>query len=76
MARHTPPLQRGGKSIREFCVSYGIGRSTFNNWQRKGIGPAVTQPAGPGGRALITIESENEWKRKFTALAATIEAAE
>jgi hypothetical protein len=75
MARPTPPPKRGGKSIQEFCVSYGIGRSTFNNWRRKGLGPAVTQPV-PGGRVLITEEAEAEWKRRFTALAATIEAAE
>jgi hypothetical protein len=74
--RDGPPIPRAGKSIAEFCRSYGISRSTWNNWQKKGIGPAVTQPAGPRGRVLITEEAEAEWKRRYTTLAAVIEAAE
>jgi hypothetical protein len=70
-----PPIARAGKSIAEFCQAYGISRSTWNNWQKAGLGPAVTQPV-PGGRVLITAEAEDEWKRRHTAIAATIEAAE
>jgi hypothetical protein len=69
-----PP--RAGKTVAEFCASYTISRRTFDNWKRKGIAPAVTQPAGPGGRQVITTEAEAEWKRRFTALVAAIEAAE
>lgn len=53
-----PPDKRPAKSIAEFCDAYGINRSTFNNWRKAGIGPAVTQPI-PGGRALITEEFES-----------------
>jgi hypothetical protein len=68
-------IARAGKSIAEFCQAYGISRSTWNNWQKAGLGPAVTQPV-PGGRVLITTEAEEEWKRRHTALASIIDAAE
>ena len=68
-------LNRKGKSPAEWCRQYGISRSTFNNWKRKNIGPAVTQPAGPGGKQIITDESDADWRRAHTALAAVIEGA-
>jgi hypothetical protein len=68
-------LKRSSKSVREFCNAYHITRRTFEHWVKKGIGPAITQPAGRNGRVVITAESEDDWKRKHTALAATITAA-
>jgi hypothetical protein len=68
-------IQRAGKSISEFCRTWNIGRATFYNWRKLGLAPAVTQPAGPGGRAIITPESEEAWKRAHTSLAAVIDAA-
>jgi hypothetical protein len=70
------PLPRASKSIREFCTTYGISRSTYFKWHKAGLGPAVTQPAGPRGRVLITPESEQAWKARHTALAAVIDGAE
>jgi hypothetical protein len=66
--------RRPGKSISEFCREWNIGRATFYLWRRQGLAPAVMQPAGPGGRAFITPESEEAWKRAHTALAAVIDA--
>jgi hypothetical protein len=66
---------RAGKTIAEFCAAYTISRSTFENWRRKGIGPAVLQPGGRGGRGIITAEAEDAWKRVHSGMAAIIEAA-
>jgi hypothetical protein len=71
-----PAIARAGKSIVEFCQAWGISRRTYDNWQRKGLGPAVVQPGGPGGRAIITPQSEEAWARRHTAIAGIIEAAE
>ena len=67
---------RASKSVAEFCAAYHITRRTFEHWVQKGIGPAITQPAGRYGRIVITAESEDAWKAKHTAIAATISAAE
>jgi hypothetical protein len=69
------PFKRAGKSVAEFCAAYGISRSTFENWARKGVGPAIMQPM-PGGRKLITQEAEDQWKRTHTAITTAINAAE
>jgi hypothetical protein len=66
---------RLGKSPAEFCEAYGISRSTFEEWRRRGLGPAELQPIA-GGRIVITQEAEDAWKAKHSALAAVIDAAE
>jgi predicted short-subunit dehydrogenase-like oxidoreductase (DUF2520 family) len=71
MARSTPTLKRAGKSIAEFCIAYGVCRATFDTWRKRGLAPALTQPI-PRGRAVITQESEEAWKRQHTALANVI----
>jgi hypothetical protein len=65
-----------GKTISEFCLAYRISRRTFENWRKRGIGPAVTQPAGPGGWGFITLENELAWVRAHSSVAAAIQAAE
>jgi len=69
--------KRLGKSVDEFCRAYGISRSTFENWRRcdPPLGPVELQPI-PGGRIIITEEAEAEWKKRHTAIAHAIEAAE
>jgi hypothetical protein len=74
--KKTGPALRAGKTIAEFCRAYGFSRRTFDNWRKKGIGPAVTQPAGPGGWGLITPENEDAWLRAHSRVTAVIEAAE
>jgi hypothetical protein len=70
------PVERKGKTPDEFCQVYGIARRTFEKWKAKGLAPAVLQPGGPHGWQLITQESEDEWRRRHTTVAATISAAE
>jgi len=72
----TDKLARASKSVAQFCADYHITRRTFEHWVARGIGPAITQPAGRYGRIVITQESEDAWKAKHTAIAATISAAE
>jgi hypothetical protein len=64
-----------GKTISQFCRDWDIGRATFYLWKKQGLAPAVTQPAGPRGRVIITPESEEAWKRAHTSLAGVIAAA-
>jgi hypothetical protein len=56
-----------GKTDREFCVDYNIANRTFYRWKQAGIAPAVTQPAGPGGRVILTREAEDEGRRLRSA---------
>jgi hypothetical protein len=65
-----------GKTVDEFCAAYDVSPATFYRWKLQGNAPAVWQPGGPGGRQIITPESEDAWKRAHTALAAAIDAAE
>lgn len=65
--RATPAL---GKTPAQFRTDWGIARSTWDDWKRRGLAPAVTQPAGPGGRQIITAENEMEWARRHTVGAA------
>ena len=67
-ARGPPAIPRAGKSVAEFCAAYNISRSTFDNWQRRGVGPAVLQPI-PGGRKIITNAAEEAWLRERAGLA-------
>jgi hypothetical protein len=67
--RREAHYERRGKSPAEFCATYGISRSTYEEWQRRGIGPAVLQPI-PGGRVIITDQAEADWLAKRTAFAA------
>jgi hypothetical protein len=69
-------VNRAGKTIAEFCSDWDIGRATFYLWKKQGLAPAVTQPAGPGGRVIITPESEAQWKARHTARTTAIDAAE
>jgi hypothetical protein len=68
-------INRAGKSIAEFCRDWNIGRATYYLWRKQGLAPAVTQPAGPRGRAIITPESEAAWAARHTSLAAAVEPA-
>jgi hypothetical protein len=70
------PAERGGLTVTEFCQKYGLARRTYEKWKARGLAPAVLQPGGPRGWQLITAEAEAEWRRKHTAPAAVIEAAE
>src|SRR5215470_6923393 len=67
-ARSSPPSERPNKTIAEFCRAWDISEATFFNWRKDGRAPALTQPI-PGGRAMITPESEKAWAEKFTAVA-------
>jgi hypothetical protein len=71
----SPEVPRAGKSPAEFCAAYGISRSTFEDWRRRGLGPAELQPI-PGGRIIITEEAETAWKAKATSLAAAVVPAQ
>jgi len=71
----TPKPKRLGKSVDEFRAAYGVSRSTFETWRRQGLGPAEIQPV-KGGRIIISEEAELQWKARFSAIAATISAAE
>jgi hypothetical protein len=71
-----PAIARAGKSISEFCQAWNISRRTFDNWRKRGLAPGVVQPGGPGGRAIITPQSEEAWARRHTTIAGIIEAAE
>jgi transposase-like protein len=81
-AQSSPASERPNKTIAEFCRDWDISPATFFNWRKDGRAPALTQPF-PGGRALITPESETAWIKRFTAVAnaatdavaATIDAA-
>jgi hypothetical protein len=69
------PLTRA-KSVAEFCASYGISRTTLENWAKRGIAPDIVQPI-PRGRKLITAEAEAAWRARFSSLATAItDAAE
>lgn len=72
----TKKLERASKSVAQFCADYHITRRTFEHWVARGIGPTILQPAGRYGRIVITAEAEEQWKARFSALAATISAAE
>jgi hypothetical protein len=63
----TRAAPRAGKNVAEFCAAYDISRSTFDNWQRRGVGPVVLQPV-PGGRKLITDIAEKAWLRERAGL--------
>jgi transposase-like protein len=73
-AQSSPPSERPNKTIAEFCRDYDISPATFFNWRKAGVAPALTQPL-PGGRALITPESEAAWKDKYTSIPATTAVA-
>jgi hypothetical protein len=75
MARSSlPKVKRLGKSVGEFCASYGVSRSTYETWRRLGVGPMEIQPI-KGGRVLITQEAEDAWKAKHSNIAAVLGGA-
>jgi hypothetical protein len=74
-ASRVPRGPRLGKSPTEFCAAYGISRSTFEEWRRRGLGPAELQPI-PGGRIIISAAAEAEWLAKRSTLAAVADPAE
>lgn len=61
----TAPAPKIAKTVEQFCEDYGISRRTFENWEARGAAPEITQPV-PGGRKLITRESEEAWKQAHT----------
>jgi hypothetical protein len=67
--RERNPATAVGKTITQFCRDWDIGNATYYLWRKQGRAPAVTQPAGPGGRALITPASEAAWAARHTTLA-------
>jgi hypothetical protein len=71
-AKRIPRGPRLGKSPAQFCEAYGISRSTFEEWRRRGLGPAELQPI-PGGRIIISEQAEREWLAKRIAPAAVAE---
>lgn len=48
-------------TVDEFCVVHNICRATFYLWQRARVGPAMTQPAGRGGRSTISWPAIDTW---------------
>ena len=52
-------------SVDEFCKLHSISRPTFFNYLHRGVGPAIRQPGGPGGRILITREARDKWMRRL-----------
>ena len=72
----TKKLERASKSVAQFCADYHVSRRTFEHWVKRGIGPAILQPAGRYGRIVITAEAEREWLSRHSTIAATISAAE
>ena len=64
-----------GKSVAEFCRDWGISRSTFNNWDARGVGPVTVQPV-PRGRKIITPENEDAFARRHARRAGELVAAE
>jgi len=69
-ARSSPASERPNKTISEFCKAWDISPATFFNWRIAGRAPALTQPF-PGGRAMITPESEKAWAEKYTTVTTT-----
>jgi hypothetical protein len=59
-----------GKTVSRFCDDYDVSEATFYRWKQAGLSPDVLQPAGPGGRQIITPEAEARWLQRRTALAA------
>jgi hypothetical protein len=64
-----PPIPKRGKSVAQFCTSWGVSRSTYETWRRLGVGPREIQPVA-NGRILISEEAELEWATRRAALAA------
>jgi hypothetical protein len=73
MARPTPKVH--DRSIAGFCRRWGIVRSTFYEWQKRGIAPRTVQPI-PGGMHRITEEEEAVWAERHMARAKEPASAE
>lgn len=50
----------GALSVKQFCQSYGISRTTFYALVKDGRGPALMRP---GGRTLISRKAAEAWER-------------
>jgi hypothetical protein len=50
-------------SISQFCLAYGLGRSTYYRLRAQGLAP---RELACGKRALITIDAAEEWERRMT----------
>jgi hypothetical protein len=55
------------QSIREFCADNGICTATYYNLRKRGLGPDETRFGERGQLVLITAESAQKWRRKFTS---------
>ncbi len=64
--RDRPQPLGGGKTPAQFRATWGICPSRWYRLKARGLAPAVVQPAGPGGRCLITAEDESAWVRART----------
>jgi hypothetical protein len=77
--RKPPSKQRRsrllGLSVTEFCREENVSRSTFYEWMKRGLAPALLQPRGPGGWSRITPEAVAAWRARF-ASSSPVEAAE
>lgn len=57
-----PNLGRASYTITEFCNRVGIGRGTYLNLRKSGLGPREMRPSGtPYGAIRISAAAEAEW---------------
>jgi hypothetical protein len=59
--RRQPRDTAMGWSISGWCKARGIGRTTYYDLEKQGLGPAVLRPKGPHGWAQITVEADRDW---------------
>lgn len=59
--KRTRKAKPTSSTIREFCARHDLARSTYFEWQRKGLGPSVYRV---GRTVRITDEAEREWLEK------------
>jgi hypothetical protein len=74
-AKMPAKVPQAGKSPAQFCEAYGISRSTFEEWRRRGLGPEELQPI-PGGRIIISAQAEAAWLARRSASPAIADSVE
>lgn len=62
-----------GQTPQQFRTEFGISRSGWDSLKRRGLTPDILQPAGPGGRQIITPENRAKWIREHTVPATAAE---
>jgi hypothetical protein len=66
--RRAPNVQRkpqAGWTITGWCEYRGISKSVYYLWKKEGRAPALLQPAGHGGWAIITPAADAAWAARF-----------